>query len=99
MLKGCQKRVIWVRSTDNKWFDEAYFILSDAGTNTKRPPSEGEMLREANKIIAASPFSGYYGLSESKINKKRPSSRGRLLWFALGVILTAVCVAVSRLLL
>ncbi len=94
MLKGCQKRVIWVRNTDSKWFDEAYFILSENTLNEKKAPSESDMLREANRIIAQSPFSGYYGFSRAPAKKNRKFSLfNKFIWFFLGVALSAICTA------
>ncbi len=91
MLKGCQKRVIWVRNPESGWFDEVYFILSD---NTDREISENNILKEANKIISSSPFAGYYGLAPIK-NKRRKnascSPQSKLTWFAIGSFITGIC--------
>ncbi len=94
MLKGCQKRVIWVRNPESKGFDEAYFILSD--TPGCDGCKENDMLKEANKIISASPFAGYYGLAQKSSGKRIIFSIGeRLKWFALGATVTSVCAIIG----
>lgn len=80
MLKGAQKRMIVVRTTDSKLFEEAYFVMRrDASHGGGHP----DMLEEANRILESSLRSG-----------KRERRRGHwreLLWgiggFAAGVLL------------
>jgi hypothetical protein len=48
-MKGCQKKVIFLKNTGSYLFDEAYFIISKEGEST--PISEDSMICEANKII------------------------------------------------
>ncbi len=101
MLKGCQKRVIWVRNPESKWFDEAYFILSDSPEHEEKTFKENDMLKEANKIIAASPFAGYYGFHGSSSSQKYQKSRlkDKLKWFFSGSALTALFISIIHLLL
>lgn len=48
-MRGCQKRVIYLKNTGSDVFDEAYFVLkSDTGIGRK---TEGDIIREANRII------------------------------------------------
>ncbi len=51
-MKGCQKRVIFLKNTGSYLFDEAYFIISKEGERT--PVSEDSMILEANRIIESS---------------------------------------------
>lgn len=99
MLKGCQKRVVWVRNTESEWFDEAYFVLSEKSVEKKL--SEPDIITEANRIISESPFSSYWGLEAERKDRKEkerkanlPNAVGklRLKWFTFGA---AVCAAVS----
>lgn len=47
MVRGCQRKVIFLKNTESKIFSEAYFIVDD-----KAPPvSETDMVKEANRII------------------------------------------------
>lgn len=47
LLKGCQKKIICLRSSDSRLFDEAFFVLRDSPD----PPAETDMLAEANRIL------------------------------------------------
>ena len=49
MLKGCQKRVIYLSSTDSALFEEAYFILKEKQP-PKTPPKK-DMVKEAKRLI------------------------------------------------
>ena len=40
MIKGCNKRVIWIRNTENELFEQAYFILSDSARVNDRSDAE-----------------------------------------------------------
>ena len=48
VLKGCEKRVIHVKSSNNPLFEEAYFFLKHQN-DTLLPPTE--LWREAEKIV------------------------------------------------
>lgn len=47
MVRGCQRKVIFLKSTESEIFSEAYFIVDEKATST----SEADMVREANRII------------------------------------------------
>lgn len=46
-LKGCQKKIVCMRPSDSRLFDEAFFVLRE-GTPA---PAEADMLAEANRIL------------------------------------------------
>lgn len=48
MVRGCQKKIIYVKNTDSDVFDEAYFILSD---KIPEATEECDMVEEANRIL------------------------------------------------
>lgn len=48
-MKGCQKKVIFLKNTGSYLFDEAYFIISREGERS--PVTEESMIVEANRII------------------------------------------------
>ncbi len=52
MLRGAQKQMIVVRTHGNRVFEEAYFVIRRGAAETHT--NEGDMLREANRIIEAS---------------------------------------------
>ncbi len=46
MLKGAQKRMIVVKTSDSKLFEEAYFVM-----RTEISSTDADMVCEANRII------------------------------------------------
>ncbi|MBQ8402029.1 MAG: hypothetical protein IJX14_08870 [Clostridia bacterium] len=49
MVRGCQKRIYYIKNPRSALFAEAYFILK-AGEG--RMPGEDEMAKEARRIVA-----------------------------------------------
>ena len=48
-MRGCQKRVIYLKNTGSEYFDEAYFVLKNSSGSNKR--TDTDIIREANRII------------------------------------------------
>ena len=48
MVRGCQKKIIYLKNTDSEVFDEAYFVLRDERLGTVE---ECDMVKEANRIL------------------------------------------------
>ena len=49
MVRGCQKKMVYLKSTGSDVFEEAYFVVRDgalAGVD------ECDMVKEANKILS-----------------------------------------------
>ena len=49
MVRGCQKKIIYLKNTDSRVFDEAYFIVKDNCPDDIR--GECDMVEEANRIL------------------------------------------------
>ena len=49
MVRGCQRRVIFLKNTNSRVFSEAYFIIDDRARTATM--SEADMIKEANRII------------------------------------------------
>lgn len=47
MIKGLERKMMLLKSTNSKYFDEAYFIMKDDISLY----DEGEILREAERIM------------------------------------------------
>lgn len=73
-MKGTQRRIIFLKSTKSKRFDEAYFVLKDDLIND----DEDEILKEAEKILFSAEG------CKKKREKKRLSFKGAFL-FSLGL--------------
>lgn len=48
MVRGYQKRIIHLKSTESAVFDEAFFLVNEEGS---RGMGESELIREANRIV------------------------------------------------
>ena len=48
-MRGCEKRVVFLRDTGSRFFAEAYFVLR-RGVG-EEDASEAEMVREAQRIV------------------------------------------------
>lgn len=76
MIKGLERKVVLLKNTNSRYFDEAYFIMKDDLTSF----DDGEILREAERIM----FSAE-GCKRIKGTKKK-----RILKIALFTILGAL---------
>ena len=89
-MKGCQKKVIFLKNTGSYLFDEAYFIISREGERS--PITEESMIVEANRII------------ESSIDTEKKDSHGGhtalrvAVPFLIGAALSALCAVAVNLL-
>ena len=92
MIKGCKKNVVWVRNTGSEMFDEAYFIVSEKGS--ERKTTESDMLREANRLISETPSTSYFPKENEKRVKQRILAKGRAGWFMIGASVTTALNAV-----
>ena len=68
MVRGCQRKVIFLKNTESKIFSEAYFIVDDRA----RDASESDMVREANRIIDEN-------LAHTTVSGERQRGVGRIL--------------------
>ncbi len=84
MVRGCQKKVVHLKSTDSRLYDEVFFIVSDrAPVKT----TERDFIDEANRIIRDS----VYGTDTGSGIIRRIKSA--IIPFVCGVLFSAaVCV-------
>ncbi len=78
MIKGCQKKIIFLESTKSKYFDQAYLVMKDDIYTC----DEGEILSEAERIIFGAEYC-------KKVKKKKISSFSiwkSILYFSLGLL-------------
>lgn len=88
MIKGCQKRVLWVKNIESDCFDGALFIVSDKSVVRKQ--SESSMVAEANRIISSCPITNYFGVDDASEGAEKKTFLSRYtLWFTVGLILGA----------
>ena len=75
MLKGCQKRIVFLKDTGSELFDEAYFVIKAEYQNK----SEGEFIQEATKIANS-------GKAEASVAKRSSFAFGFFL-FSIGLFI------------
>lgn len=54
MLRGCQKKIVFIKNTGSKVFDEAYFVIS--GKEGVPSLTDEAMVDEAKRIIDDATF-------------------------------------------
>ena len=93
MVKGYQRRVVFLKNTGSEVFDEAYFVISESDGAAKR--SKRSMVEEATRIIEEN-LSG-----EGKLSARGPAARAgaffklRAIPFLLGAAISSgVCLLV-----
>lgn len=78
MIKGCQKKIIHLKSTNSPYFEEAYFILKESAYSL----SENDMIKEAEKIAESTKNQG---------SQKRPIFlRKNIAFMIVGGIITLI---------
>lgn len=73
MIKGCQKKIIYLKNTDSGIFDEAYFVLRRDGESDRF--GEADMVSEAKRIIEGASLEG-----------RRGKRKGHLWFFSMGAL-------------
>ena len=92
MIKGCEKRVVWLRNTESDIFEQAYFILSEASRG--KSCTESDIVAEAKRIIGRTPVSGWWEEAEPETKKRRhPSALVKFAFFVLGFSIGAIPLA------
>ena len=51
-MRGSEKKIIYVKDTGSKIFEEAYFVIRRGVDGEDCRPSENDMVREATRIVA-----------------------------------------------
>lgn len=52
-MRGSEKKVIYVRDTGSKLFEEAYFVLRRGVSDGEDAVGEADMIREATRLVEA----------------------------------------------
>ncbi len=87
MLRGCQKKVYFMKNTGSAYFEEAYFILKNTSADHIEAGKNRDLAEEAERIIkeASSYFKGH---------AKRHSIIGRAAMFALGAASSSAMIGI-----
>ncbi len=85
IYKGTQKKMIMLKNTDSRYFEEAYFIIKDEiGHSQKGDACENAMIKEANRIISETFRDTVSLCSSSNGSAGFKSSRG--FWYSVGML-------------
>lgn len=84
MVRGCEKRIYYVKNPDSEIFDEAYLILKRQGEGRRASPREVEL--EAARIL------------RSASNSRGGGDRTRLRAFLCGALVSAAFIGIVSLL-
>ena len=82
MVRGYQKRVVFLRSPDSRIFDEAYFVISE---KSGQAVSTADMISEANRIIGENTARVAAPLPPKKAARGGAAFLAALAGFALGL--------------
>ncbi len=90
MVRGCQKKIIYLKNTDSGVFDEAYFLVSDSALGNDM--DERDMIAEANRILDECVFDGERKSTKRKIldfikRKAIPTILGIAIGIIIGIII------------
>ena len=82
-MRGCERKVFYLKKCESEWFDEAYFVLKK---DAPLLPSSGSMAEEALRIIQKQILP-----SEGKPKKKGWFFRAVLFFFLGSVFSALIC--------
>ena len=83
MVKGIQRQMVMVRTSESNLFEMAYFVLRTDSDKTTDPRN---MIDEANSIVRSVCADGSHSKKE-----KRHKKGGRIALFVAGMIFGALC--------
>lgn len=87
MVRGCQKKIIYLKNPNSEVFEEAYFVVKDTQLCDKT--DECDMVEEANRILDESIS---YKIKNSRINSIKKFFIEKITSFVIGIA-TGVIVA------
>ena len=88
MLRGCQKKIVFLKNTGSKLFDEAYFVISDKAKESAPP----DLIKEANRIIEENVLGKEkIDLSDSLIKRL---FKNRVVVFLLGALISGTTASI-----
>lgn len=94
MVKGCQRKIYYLKNTGSKYFEEAYLVLKREESG-KAQASQTELSREAERIIKeALPCQGGFDISRYTT----PPVIGKAMSFALGAASSSALIGIVALL-
>ena len=91
MVRGCQKKIIYLKSTGSEVFDEAYFVVSDKAPDENK--GECNMVEEANRILNECI---YVSENENLFNKIKVFLKSKVISFLIGYLFGMICILLIK---
>lgn len=91
MIKGCQRKIIYLKDTKSAVFEEAYFVLRPDAPQSAHM-SESDMVREAGRIVERVAGGTAAGKCACALPPER-AARRPFCWFSGGAVTAAVLLA------
>ncbi len=82
MIKGCKKKIIYLKNTDSDMFDEAYFVLRCESEGSRF--ADCDMVEEARRIAEG-----------ASLEKRVEKSKKGLWFFSLGAVSATAILALA----
>lgn len=88
VVRGCQKKIIYLKNTRSSVFDEAYFVIKDSTLYESK--DECDMVEEANKILSEA-----FDFDDMSVRKRiarflKKNTISFIVGFILGIVSTLI---------
>jgi hypothetical protein len=88
MVRGCQKKIVYLKNTGSNMFDEAYFVVRDCALGNN---DECDMIKEANRILdECVAFEEKKSLPKTLVEKLKRNIIPFFIGITLGVVITVL---------
>jgi hypothetical protein len=92
VLRGCQRKIVFLKNTGSKLFDQAYFVISDKAD--RDGICSTDMIAEANRIIEESLCHGEISGKLGIATQIKGVLKRIVLPFLIGAVVSGVSVAI-----
>ena len=91
MVRGCQKKIIYLKNTGSEVFDEAYFVVSDKAPDEEM--GECDMIEEANRIL-----NECISVTENEglISRIKAFVKTKIIPFLTGILFGMICILLIK---
>lgn len=88
MFDGAEKKVIVLKNTGSRYFEEAYFIVKE---KISQRADDSDMIKEANRIVNEILINSHY---ENTVDNTEKRKKPYILkWFMLGAVFSgSICI-------
>ena len=91
MVRGCQKKIIYLKNTGSEVFEEAYFVVREK--NLAYESSECDMIEEANRILDECTS---FDEKSGRLTKIKKVAINKILPFFIGTVIGILSVLIIK---